>query len=801
MKRWFIALGLFLVAVIGVDAQSIPKLKRADEIMTGSFPNGMDYYFVANTPVAGRADFALLQIGDFSAEESRNGFEELDHINAENFLLNHGVPYTEDGFVSYYDGARVFRFPDVNVKDKYTADSTFLMMLDFMQLSDGPQTVIVCGDIDKNKFQDRFSTLSLVVPKLRDIEYESSIPKDGSVFRNDADRGRVVLSFQQGTANREQAGTAVPLVSEYLFLQFRNILCDRIKLAFTEERIPFYMDISSNEIKVFFDVEFEDRAQGIINEALADLANCGTTGEELTYAKNLALPDIIANGLKLGKPNSFYVDKCISAILTGSNLASEETIKNFFSRRKISAKRDLELFNNYASALLGGEYEFKEEFKYKRQSYPDINAALKVNARSGVKLVNTTTDPLTGGKHWMFNNGIKVVYKYLPNADGFDFCLALRGGASSMNTLHQGESRFLPDMFYLNRYAGIEGQEFNQMLRMKGIEINGDVTLENTVLGIKAPSEELETVMKAVLKIAYDRTPDDMAFEFYRECSRLRSDTQLPAIYSVMDSLMCPTYEYHANSSARNIKDGLLERSNEFYRQRFSNMSDGVFIFIGNIREAELLSVLTKYLGMFDTSGPYALRERVQYDFYSGRTTYIVNGDEPSVNLAATGLIPVTIEDYLTFLLAQEAVRRQFAKSLFPVGMYSQVSGRLDIAPVERFTFYITLRPCAQDGLPEGVSVQDPMEAINVVREEFSKMQYMVITDEEFASYKDIVRRQIESSLSSPQGLMEYAVCRYSNGRDLTSNYKKILDSIVIDDVRWILEEIISAGIVEYIVK
>ena len=86
MKRWFIALGLFLVAVIGVDAQSIPKLKRADEIMTGSFPNGMEYYFVAITPVAGRADFALLQIGDFSAEESRNGFEELDHINAENFL-------------------------------------------------------------------------------------------------------------------------------------------------------------------------------------------------------------------------------------------------------------------------------------------------------------------------------------------------------------------------------------------------------------------------------------------------------------------------------------------------------------------------------------------------------------------------------------------------------------------------------------------------------------------------------------------------------------------------------------------
>ena len=789
-----------LIVPLQVWGQSIPKLKRAEEVQIGAFPNGIEYYFVANSPVAGRADFALLQIGDFTTEDTRRSFACLEHINAEEFLSRNGVPYTEDGVVSYYDGARVFRFPDINLKDRMTADSTFLMMLDLMQLPDGPQTIIACGDIDKGEFVERFGTLSLVIPHIQEREYESSIPRDGSVFRKDTEKGRVVFSFQQGSASREQAGTAIPLVSEYLYLQLRNILCDRVNISFRQEGIPFFIERDKNEIEIVFSKDCDDRAKSLINMALSDLANGGASIEELTYAKNLALPEIIANGLKLGKPNSFYVEKSISSILTGSNMASEETIKNFFSHRRISDKRELELFNNYVSAFLGKEYPEFVEFEYKRQTFPDVNAALKVATKS-VKLANSTTDPLTGGKYWIFSNGVRVVYKYLPNVEGFNFSVALRGGASSMVNLYPAESRFLSDMFELNRYAGIEGYEFKQMLRMKGVDIHEDVSLENMVIGGSADSDELETVLKTLVKVAYDRYPDEKAFEFYRKCQRLRSDEELPSIYAVMDSLMCPGYEYRNNSSAYNIKDGLVDRADQFFNMRFSNMSDGVFIFIGNVTEEDMLSSLTHYLGNFNTSGPYALREKVHYDFYSGRTTYIVNGNDPSVNMSAMGLIPVTIENYLTFLLAKEAISRQFAKSLYPVGMYAQVSGRLDIFPVERFSFYITLRPCSQDGLPEDVSVQDPMDAIKEVREVFSKMQYIIISDEEFASYKDIVSKSIAYALSSSSGMMEYALSRYSNGRDLTSNYQKVLDGIVIDDLRWILEEIISSGIVEYIVK
>jgi hypothetical protein len=49
--------------------------------------------------------------------------------------------------------------------------------------------------------------------------------------------------------------------------------------------------------------------------------------------------------------------------------------------------------------------------------------------------------------------------------------------------------------------------------------------------------------------------------------------------------------------------------------------------------------------------------------------------------------------------------------------------------------------------------------------------------------------------------MMDYALCRYSYGRDLTTYYQKRLDALVVDDLRWLLEEVISSGIVEYIVK
>ena len=53
------------------------------------------------------------------------------------------------------------------------------------------------------------------------------------------------------------------------------------------------------------------------------------------------------------------------------------------------------------------------------------------------------------------------------------------------------------------------------------------------------------------------------------------------------------------------------------------------------------------------TSRIYSLRERVSYNLHSGRSTHMVDGEDLSVNLAATGLFPATQDNYYAFLIAQ----------------------------------------------------------------------------------------------------------------------------------------------------
>ncbi|MBO4611401.1 MAG: hypothetical protein J5668_04760, partial [Bacteroidales bacterium] len=418
-----------------------------------------------------------------------------------------------------------------------------------------------------------------------------------------------------------------------------------------------------------------------------------------------------------------------------------------------------------------------------------------------IKLSNTTIDPVSGGKLWTFSNGIKVIYKPDFAADGFHFCYAARGGASSVRDIQAGESAYLTQALGLGRVAGIPSYDFRQMLLAEGIEMNGTITLEDMRIHGKAQKEDIETVLKSLIKIGYEHVSDYASFDYFRKSAIIKSISVPSPVTAVMDSLICPDYMFLDKSSGYNIREDLPDRVSEYMTKRFSNVADGIFIFTGNLTEESLMQALLKYLGNFKTSRIYSLRERVSYNLHSGLSTHMVDGEDLSVNLAATGLFPATQDNYYAFLIAQEAVKKQLARRLAPLGMYAEVSGKMDLTPVERMTLYITCRPCAADGLPEGVKPSAPLAAVRDIRAEFSDLMYFSVSDEEFKSYKEIVRNNIARELNTPEGMIKYCLYRYSEGKALISLYNKSIDRIDVDDVRLILEEIISSGVVEYVIK
>lgn len=801
VMRYLLAALLALLPLESLRAQGLPKLKQAGEVTTGTLPNGIAYYLVSNPAVKGRADFALVQEGISDIPATRQALSKLEHLSPAEFLQRAGVPYTRDGYVSISPGARVFHFPDVDVAGKSVADSTLLMMLDLIRLSHGEQAVIISGDIDRAVYKTALQTLGLTVPRVSAVQRQSQ-PKEGSrlEFHPEGADGSLEFVFKGGSVSRDQANTPVPLVSELLGREMSYIVTDRLRREFKERGIPCYMNAELNTLRLYVPDELRSEALTVVNGVFADISRGGVTLAEFDMAKKISLARLVQTGLKPGKSNAFYVERCVSAARFGTNLASQEIIKGFFGGRKITPKRELELFNNFTHAFLGdGWTEFEERAPLKK--YPIMAEVIKAPQVRGIKLANTTVDPVSGGRLWTFSNGIKVIYKPDLSADGFKFCFAARGGASSVRDIEPGESAYLSDVLSTGRIAGMSGYDFHQMLLAEGVSLTGQITLEDMRIYCETQDDDVETVLKALLKIGYDCEIDRDSYEYFRRSALIKTQSEPPTIVSVMDSLICPDYIFLEKSSARNLSDDLPERVQEYISRKFSNAADGIFVFTGNLKEEKLLQALIRYLGNFKTSRIYALREPVRYNLHSGRTTHVVDGPDRSVNLAATGLFPANLDNYYAFLIALEAVKKQLAVDLAPLGMYAEVSGKMDLSPIERMTLYITCRPCNQDGLPAGIKASDPLSAIREIRSAFEDLQYFSVSEAEFKSYKEIVRSNVARELGTPEGVIKYCLYRYSEGKDLISLYSKSIDRIDDDDVRMILEEIISSGVVEYIVK
>ena len=781
--------------------QSIPKLKQAAEITNGVFENGVEYFFVANDARKGCADFALIQSGKPDVEGTRTSLRRLEHMDPDAFLGRTGVPYTEDGFVSYYQNAKVYHFPNVNVADRMTADSTMLMMLDLMQLSDCSQTIIVSGDIDRENYRSLFRTLCLTIPTLHYQEYSTEGEKESSVVRNDSAPGIISLSFRFGAATTQKDGTTMPMVTEVLPRELSSILKHRTPRGFAHFDIPYFLETDDEKFDIHFPVEYSDNAYWLVQSILGDIGSGCVSLEEFSRAKKISLPDVISTGLRKGKSNKLYVNRIVSSVLTGSNLATEETIRNFFSKRQISPKRELVMFNNFASALLADEFPQIPEYSRRKNDYPDIDNVLKTQRIKKEKILSTTVDPVTGGNLWTWSGGMKVLYKYVPGEDSFAYALAQRGDATVVEDISKGESAFLSDLLRIGRVAGIPGEDFHEMLRVEGISMEEEVSLRGFRISGNAPVEKAELVLKALLKVTNERQMDSSAVDYYVRCCALSDETRLPSIRSVMDSLLCPEYRFPESASISNMRPDLPQRAEKYFEDRFSNLADGILIIIGGIPETRMTELLSDYLGGLRTSRYFAARNRAEYKLLSGTNSFVTEGDDLSVNMAATALVPVSMDNCLVFQVAVEAVSHYFSKEMSRMGMYVEVEGAFAVRPVERFSLYVSCRPCMEDGLPEGVDSPDPAAALKKVREEFSHIRYITISPEELQNYKDVVKGHMATVLASPEGMMSFALLRYSEGKDITSGYADRLKTIEVDDVRWILDELSSSCVVEYLVK
>lgn len=625
--------------------------------------------------------------------------------------------------------------------------------------------------------------------------------------------------------------TVQPFVSQKFAMELGIILKKRIIKALRKAEIPFsdikYSYVSSKDgsgdekfrIEIITSDKWVTEAAGVLSSTLAAIDAYGTAPEEYRDAQTELVMNLQRNytGDKLS--NAGYVDQCISSYLYGSSLASASTTMDFFLTKNIQDDLGARLFNNFVSALLDKSKDLTVETQSDsllglkiRDRFVDSWMAeqpelYKVNygdtlklkkSQSKIKLKSMMAEPLSGGQVWMFDNGLKVIFKNTPKTGTFHYMWLLKGGYSLVPGLKPGEGAYVSDMMKLYDLPGMTCYSFADMLSANGISMKGEVTMSDLRVSGAAPSSKLALLLRALNSLTVNGSMNKDAFNYYRECQYVKM-LETPSMESVVDSLLYPSNAWSPYKRAIRIADDFQKRTDKFFRAEFAKMNDGALIIVGDFDEFDLKKVLCRELGGFSTDKATSFRSRIQYKTGTGYASKVTVGGKEEVELGVSVPLTYTSSNYMVSYIAAMALQDKLSSTLARFGWSGRADWDFKMLPEERFNFRMYGTITERTGVPASLVQVDSVEQVlSAMRNAVASAR---VSAKEVTDYKNILLKSVEARSSDPEMIMSMLALRYSYGKDLVTRYKDNISAVTEGSVNGLLEKMAQERTAGYAVR
>lgn len=799
MKKTFFIAALFFV-FLGLESWGLPVIPNPPEVKEGTFPNGLHYFIVSNPAEEGFADYAIVQPG-------------MDgRVDRMRFLEGKGVGYGPEGITSQKAGARIINYRNVPVSVQHEQDSTLLLLLDYVWQSPFNQTVIIAGDVDITKTERALEVMNLTIPRLQECPYDIPASQSGAelVCEPAGDVVTIGVRYELALAQAELRPTAVHFVTELMMRQFSTIVADRVRDVFRSMDIPCsrletqYIEsqgdggVDCGSVTFIVSDKDRKRAQEALRDILHDIEERGVTAVEFDNSRTVTVPVVARNGLRKGESNAKYVQRCVASTVFGLPLCSTKDIRNFFIGKQVDWRRAHSIFNDFARSLLCAEELEPVEPIRDSALVNDVSTHLPVKR---IKLNSETVDPVSGGKVWTFDNGIKVVYKNLEDIRGrVSYAFSFRGGLTIVPGIRYGEAPYVADMFDLSTVRrDVPMTEFKSILARRGITMSQEVTMSDFRISGTAPATGLETLLGAVGSIAYHRTPNPDMFDYYCLCESVRTmslkDPQADVL-AAMDDLCCPEDMYRTRRDASFIGDDLQTRTEQYFRDRFSNFADGTIVIAGDIGEEELKKILENNLGLFRTGRKYSYRKTDNFPLVPERMTLREKG-EPSVHMLFVADEFLTTAGIAKLDVTEKVLIPCLNAALRGIGAYAEAKVEFTVYSDERIRLYITAKPLEEASLPEGIVPASPETIASTIR---AMIDYMDSIDpRRLSDAKMTVLGDVGVENARGRNIVDKVLLRYSEGKDFSKDFAAAVKAVGQQDVLSTLEKFRSGARVEFI--
>ncbi|MCI1639934.1 MAG: insulinase family protein [Bacteroidales bacterium] len=846
----FVGLVALLIPVV-MPAQGIVSLKPASEITSGSLPNGVLYYMVANGEHKGFADVALVrkQGNNGQAREDLSELPHFENYAPYKFMADKGVDYGPKGYVSYDSVSTVFHFRDVPLSVKNVADSTIMMLSDIVASSQSDQAIIIAGDFDKAAILEKLDLFAMTIPHRlgqNDCLYYKWMPSDSAKMkieynRQEGDVSSVSVEYSLPRVPEKYMNTIQPLVSRMFISELASVVSDRLYRKLRLEGIPVADAVSNyksssdgpGDETISFNLHTDSShiygAAKVLGSVLASVDSKGISTEEYKDAKNKFVSDVVKTG-NVPLSNSYYIKKCSAAFLYGAGLSSIEAQTDFFLTRNLPDTTELRLFNHFVSVLLDKDKNLSLRVKTSRgvsgdslmtsfrsswakQVSDDTDYMHLMNfgdtlglagRQSRVRLRNIKSESASGGELWTFSNGIKVVYKKMSTPGLFDYALMIRGGYNDIAGLKPGEGAFVSDMLGLYDISGLKYYDFADMLESNGISMHYNVSVSDMRITGRTSSSKLGLLLRSLLSIANERSLDEDAFGYYKgnELMRLemgKGNTEEKR--AVIDTLLHSGYAYTRGKIAGSLEDSLLYKADDYFNNQFSKVNDGVIVLAGDLDPVRMKKILYRYLGGFHTEKTIPVSIPKQYRPGSGSLTYTVKGDDKGIDIAMSSPMQYSSDNYFAAMVAGYAIRKALITGLADSGMYAEEAGDFYSLPQDSFNYYISCEPVDSMGLPASVKPGDAISVLYTLRTILNGLSGNPLPVDEISGYKSSITNCITSYSSVPEFVINSVLMKYSEGKDLFGKYKDKLSAVNPDKVREIIASLNNGRKVEYIMK
>lgn len=759
--------------------------------------------------------------------------------SVQDYFIGKGCIPGPEGFVEVEDNATVFKFRNVNMKlSESVLDSTLLVLMNVAGRycrSDDPvirkwyapadQAIIVAGDVDANTISEKLKMLSYMFPKSESVQRQGYVWENTPEISTEVCQGyepgivRVAARWKLERTPRELMNTVQPAIFRKYMTMTGMVARERILQELRERNISAasvdidYVGglgtIGDGEFSVEVAVSADDvlNATAVLAETLSSIDSYGVAPVEAGKA-SLDFVDMISSEVKRRDvANIEYVNRCVSAFVYNTSLSSMDDIRKFYLSKDISDDTESRLLFSIASNALDGEKNltlrctsdslyvtadalketFQNAWAQAAQEKPEFSNVLSVPFLPGtgpeVKVKSMKSEYLSGGSVWTLSNGMIIIFRNMKSeSDAIHYSLSLNGGTGNVEGLGADDGQYLTDYLDNCKVSGVTGKEFRDALRRRGMKMNFEVGHSSTVIRGDVPSYELEYMLRALISMMNERTPDRTAWDYYLKCEALRQKASC------------------ASGNGACLNEGFADKAEAFFNSLSQNVNNGVLVLVGNIDEKKLKKALMAYAGNFKTTDKTFRRTETHTRSFSGIERYDRRGNGNSVNAVLTAPMAMTAENSYTAAITSMMLRRHFAQELAGKGMSVDVGYECRRFPQESVLMRVSVSEASSEGFASGTSEYSMGEALSVMRNAFSDLSQVKVDKAALASYKERLERQLAVAKETPEYWVSAINLRYLDGKDFTTGAENKIKSISEANVRAMLDVLGSNSKIEYVI-